>query len=262
VNLVGEGELRQFYADALESNGCRDLVRFWGKLGNDRVEEAYAQTDVLVLPSIWRENQPVSITEAMAAGMPVIASDMGGNRELVRDGVNGFLFEAGDVHGLAAAMQRFIDEPDLLGIMGARGRERMRDNSFVARAEELVKLYRSAAPARGDEARIPVVSCRGARFPEGAEAVVSGVGRRLDGAVRFLHADWLTALTAPRVAVEWWIGPDGPEPRDGRLVPRPARRVVQNGAAGEQDPSRAAAVEYGDLDGAERCIAEALQGWT
>ena len=50
----------------------------------------FRETDVLVLPSIWPENQPVSITEAMATKTPVIASDMGGIPELIEDGVSGW----------------------------------------------------------------------------------------------------------------------------------------------------------------------------
>jgi GT2 family glycosyltransferase len=75
--------------------------------------------DVLVVPSTWIENAPFIIREAFAAGVPVIASNLGGMAEMVRDGVDGLLFPAGDPAALAAAVRRLIDEPDLLARLRA-----------------------------------------------------------------------------------------------------------------------------------------------
>lgn len=80
-----------------------------------------AQTSVFVLPS-YREGMPRSTQEAMAMGRPVITTDVPGCRETVVDGCNGFLVPPRDPAALAAAMARFIDEPDLATRMGSSSR--------------------------------------------------------------------------------------------------------------------------------------------
>ena len=90
-----------------------DRVRFVGAYGADQTSSVFAEMDVLVVPSTWYENTPFVVLEAFAAGVPVIASDLGGLSEVVRDGENGLLFEAGSARALAAAIRRLVDEPDL-----------------------------------------------------------------------------------------------------------------------------------------------------
>lgn len=80
-----------------------------------------AQASVYVLPS-YREGLPRSTQEAMAMGRPVITTDSIGCRETVEEGVNGFMVPVRDPKALAAAMQRFIDQPDLIATMGRESR--------------------------------------------------------------------------------------------------------------------------------------------
>ena len=72
-----------------------------GPIAHERVAEALSQVDALVVPSLWRENSPLVIHEAMLAGLPVVASRVGGIPELVRDGDTGFLYKASDPAELA-----------------------------------------------------------------------------------------------------------------------------------------------------------------
>ncbi|MDP6409019.1 MAG: glycosyltransferase [Planctomycetota bacterium] len=88
-------------------------VVFKGRFDNARLSEVYAEIDVLVVPSIWFENSPITIHEAYLTRTPVLASDIGGMAEFVRDGVDGLLFEVGNPEDLAEKMRRFLDEPDL-----------------------------------------------------------------------------------------------------------------------------------------------------
>ena len=74
-----------------------------------------AKIDVLVIPSLWYENSPLTIHEAYLAGIPVIVTDNGGMAELVSDGLSGLHFRRGDVADLRAKIQRFLDEPELHG---------------------------------------------------------------------------------------------------------------------------------------------------
>ena len=92
-----------------------DQVHFHGRFDNSALAEVYTEIDVLIVPSIWYENAPVTIQEAFLTQTPVIASNIGGMAEYVQDGVDGLHFQVGDDRDLARVMKRIIDEPALLG---------------------------------------------------------------------------------------------------------------------------------------------------
>lgn len=73
--------------------------------------------DIVVVPSVWYENSPNAILEAFAHRTPVIASNLGGMAELVRDGENGLLFAPGDAEDLAQQLRRLLDDPHLLSAL-------------------------------------------------------------------------------------------------------------------------------------------------
>jgi glycosyltransferase involved in cell wall biosynthesis len=106
--------------------------------GQVDVKPWLAQTSVFVLPSYYREGVPRSTQEAMAMGRAVITTDAPGCRETVVDGVNGFLVPPRDVPALAAAMQRFIDEPALIARMGAESRRLAEERFDVRRANAII----------------------------------------------------------------------------------------------------------------------------
>ena len=97
-----------------------------------------ARLDALVVPSIWYENSPLTIQEAMLAGTPIITSDLGGMAKLVQDGVNGLTFEPRDAAGLQSAIQRLIDDEALRRRLRPR-REEVKD--LATSAQEHLKLY-------------------------------------------------------------------------------------------------------------------------
>ena len=84
-------------------------VHMHGPIAHDAVASALASIDVLVVPSIWPENSPLVIHEAFLAGVPVVASRIGGIPELVTDGRNGLLFNARDVTDLSRVLVRLLD---------------------------------------------------------------------------------------------------------------------------------------------------------
>lgn len=99
--------------------------------------------DVLALPS-YREAMPMAILEAMAAGLPVVATDVGGVSEIVVDGYNGFLVAPGDVEALAHRLIFLAAQPELRRKMGQRGREIVQQQFDVTSyVERLVALYES-----------------------------------------------------------------------------------------------------------------------
>lgn len=96
------------------------LLKFWGKLQD--VQPAIAASSIYVLPS-YREGTPRTVLEAMAMGRPIITTDAPGCRETVIDGYNGYLVPVKAVEELAAAMERFIVNPELIIEMGKASRQ-------------------------------------------------------------------------------------------------------------------------------------------
>jgi glycosyltransferase involved in cell wall biosynthesis len=88
-------------------------IRFLGSFDPRRAHETHARFDALVVPSLWYENAPVTILEARREGLPVIATDLGGMREAVQDGVDGLLFPRGDALALRGCLARFAEDGDL-----------------------------------------------------------------------------------------------------------------------------------------------------
>ena len=120
-------------------------VTMLGALGQAAVRAEMQRAQVLVLPSIWYENFPLTLVEAYASGLPVIASRIGALAELVEHGETGLLFEPGDAHGLADALQWACRNPAAMLAMGAKARARYeaRYTPDINYAQTLA-VYRSA----------------------------------------------------------------------------------------------------------------------
>ncbi|MEW6237767.1 MAG: glycosyltransferase [Candidatus Omnitrophota bacterium] len=112
-------------------------VEFRGKYAPESVFEILAQLDCLIMPSIWRENSPLTIHEAFLARLPVITADAGGMAELVREG-GGLTFRSRDPDSLNAVVQSFIDRPERLDFLRARIPE---VKSIAKNADEMLQLY-------------------------------------------------------------------------------------------------------------------------
>jgi glycosyltransferase involved in cell wall biosynthesis len=117
--LVGDGELRETVQHQVRALGIESRVRFLGVRSD--IPDLLRAADVFVFPSRW-EGNPLSVMEAMAAGLPVVATAVGGVPELVEDGASGILVPNEDLHGLVAAMQRMAQNPDLREQMGHAAR--------------------------------------------------------------------------------------------------------------------------------------------
>src|SRR5262249_30742714 len=108
-----------------------------------------ATFDALVLPSA-NEGTPVSAIEALASGKPVVATSVGGVPDVVRDGIDGFLVEPGDVEGIGSALAQLAADPELARTMGEAGRERVREPYSVARlVDDVDALYRRLLEEKG-----------------------------------------------------------------------------------------------------------------
>jgi glycosyltransferase involved in cell wall biosynthesis len=111
--IVGDESVDMVYAQQLHELSSGD-VRFFGKVPHAEVWELLAQADMLLMPSIWYETFGLVIYEAFAAGLPVMASDLGVMADAVRHDVDGMLVRAGDVDAWRQAMQRAVNEPERL----------------------------------------------------------------------------------------------------------------------------------------------------
>jgi glycosyltransferase involved in cell wall biosynthesis len=116
VSLEIYGDLSVFadYADQLQSYATHPGISFGGRLERARVWEVLAGIDALVFPTLWYEASPFIVREAFAAGVPIIASDIGATATMIRDGIDGLLFPAGDAASLRSIFLRLIDQPDRL----------------------------------------------------------------------------------------------------------------------------------------------------
>ena len=110
VDYHGDRSYGQTLQPLLEGPG----VRHHGALPHEEMPRALAQLDLLCVPSIWIENAPFVIREAFAAGLPVLASDIGGMAEMVTHEINGLLFQAGSAADLRRCIMRLIESPPLL----------------------------------------------------------------------------------------------------------------------------------------------------
>jgi len=100
------------YPAYIQSLGKKDNILWLGEFNNNDIARTLSEIDVLVVPSIWYENSPLTIHEAFLASVPVITSNIGGMAELVKDGKNGLLFQVGNSCDLTTKMQMMIDDPD------------------------------------------------------------------------------------------------------------------------------------------------------
>jgi glycosyltransferase involved in cell wall biosynthesis len=144
VCVVGDGPARDEFEAAVRRRGLEDVVFTLGYRTD--VERILAGSDVFVLPS-FREGTPRVITEAMASGLPVVATDIAGIPEQVEDGANGYLVPAGDPDALANRLRRLIEDPDRRAQFGAVSRERATQFSVDAMLADLDDVYRDLLSA-------------------------------------------------------------------------------------------------------------------
>jgi glycosyltransferase involved in cell wall biosynthesis len=138
--LAGDGELRGEVEALARDLGVSDRVRFLGYTRD--MGSWYAAFDALLLTSA-NEGAPVVAIEALAAGVPVVATAAGGTGTVVDDGETGLLAPVGDVDALAAHLRRLRDDDDLRARMGAEGARRMRERFSSARmVDDVERLYR------------------------------------------------------------------------------------------------------------------------
>ena len=144
--IVGGGPLEAELRGLVASLGLDRVVRFSGEADQSQVALALRAADLFLLPSI-DEVLPLALMEAQAVGLPIAATDVGGVREMVEDGVSGFVVPPRDPAALAAALGRLTDRPEAWTAMGQAGRRRVAERYDVrVLNSRLVDIYRGLLP--------------------------------------------------------------------------------------------------------------------
>lgn len=139
VELAGAGPFRPKLEDAVSRSGLRQHIEFLGWI--DDLKPVLAGWDVFVMPSL-EEGFPVAALDAMAAGLPVLATSVGGVPELIQDGKTGCLVPPGDSDALAAGLRLLLANPELRLDMGTAGYRHVRDHFRVDKmAQNFARLY-------------------------------------------------------------------------------------------------------------------------
>jgi colanic acid/amylovoran/stewartan biosynthesis glycosyltransferase WcaL/AmsK/CpsK len=145
--VVGDGILRAELERLIHALDAAEWVRLLGWREQPEVREILRDTDIFLAPSVTARNGdqegiPVSLMEAMAAGLPVVSTRHSGIPELVEDGVSGFLAPERDADALAGRLERLIEDPRLRREMGCRGRAFVDQHHDVDRLNDrLVEVY-------------------------------------------------------------------------------------------------------------------------
>ena len=139
--LVGDGPLRQVFEGSVRRSGLQDRFRFLGRRRD--VPEILSCADFFVFPS-FAEGLPNSVLEAAAAGLPIIATQVGGIPEIIEHGVTGLLIPAGDSQALVLALHRLMENSSFSATLARAGQQRVRSTySFESAITQLHALYAS-----------------------------------------------------------------------------------------------------------------------
>ncbi len=141
--LVGDGPLRKEMTEQVRGTGLEGRVLLLGERTD--VSELLAGSDLFVLPSLW-EGMSLALLEAMASGLPVIATDVSGTRQVIRDGVDGLLVTPQDRGALQTALIELLTNPVRAKGLGQAARARVESFTIEKRARAYLDLY--LAPGR------------------------------------------------------------------------------------------------------------------
>jgi phosphatidylinositol alpha-mannosyltransferase len=143
--VIGDGKDRAMIERLPPESRSRVLMV--GSVAHDRLPAYHAGADVFIAPALGQESFGLVLVEAMAAGVPVVASDIAGYREVVRQDVDGLLVPPGDPSALAEAVAGVLREPDTAKRLSEAGRTRAQDFRWDPVVDRIEQAYRDAIGA-------------------------------------------------------------------------------------------------------------------
>jgi glycosyltransferase involved in cell wall biosynthesis len=147
LTLVGTGDAEDALRVLARDLGLSDLVTFSGFVPFETIPAVYRQADVFALASD-NEGMSLGLLEAMASGLPVVATNVGGTAELVQEGVNGFVVPRSDVPALAAALEALIEDEPMRKRMGQHSRQIAERFTWSAMTQAYLELCQQVASGR------------------------------------------------------------------------------------------------------------------
>ncbi len=138
LHIIGKGYDEEEFKDLAQDD---ERIDFHGFVNNRDIIKYYEMTNILVIPSICYDNSPLVIYESFSTGTPVIGSNIGGIPELVMDGHNGLLFEAGDVNSLKEKLVKVINDKELLKKFEETSYESLPKNSMEEMVKKIIREY-------------------------------------------------------------------------------------------------------------------------
>ena len=139
LKIAGRGSQESALRQLVSDLGLKERVEFLGQQIHDQLAVLLDGAVALVLPSIWYENMPLNILEALGRGCPVVASRIGGVPEVIKDNENGWLFEAGNYDALVVALDQAM-KADQIGI-SHQAQESVQDYSWEKHLPQIEQIY-------------------------------------------------------------------------------------------------------------------------
>lgn len=146
LTIVGSGqpEYEAYLMERVSQLGLDGLVTFRGHVPRDQVPGLLREADVFLFTSVWEEPLARSVMEAMASGLAVLATPVGGEKEMLENEVNALTFPPGDAEALARCIQQVRDDPDLRMRLGKAGRETVLERFTLDRMVDNVEAWLEA----------------------------------------------------------------------------------------------------------------------
>lgn len=149
--VIGDGPKRAMY-EAMVDGKHRDSIVFLGSVSRDLLPRYFSSADVFCSPATGNESFGIVLLEAMASGVPIVASDIPGYRTVVDSGEEGFLIRSRDRDALAKAILLLLNDEKLRAEMGTRGREKALRYSWASVAEQIEDYYFDVLTSRARKA--------------------------------------------------------------------------------------------------------------
>lgn len=141
LEIIGEGDEKEALEKLVKEMKLENMVQFVGLVEHSQLPELYCRADVFVLPSL-NEGMSNTLLEALASGLPIIATNTGGTKELIRENANGFIIKTKDSNDIAEKLEKLIVNPELVRSMGIESRRIAEQMSWKKVAEQYLELYK------------------------------------------------------------------------------------------------------------------------
>jgi glycosyltransferase involved in cell wall biosynthesis len=143
LKIMGDGDEKENLEKLAKELQMEKYVEFIGRVPRENTAPFYQEASLFVLPSL-NEGMSNAMLEALASGLPLVATDTGGTRELLQNGINGFIVEAKNSQDLKEKIKKIADNPELQRTMGEESRKKAMEMSWKKIAREYKDLYYSS----------------------------------------------------------------------------------------------------------------------